>query len=205
MSAEDTASTNGFAKYQGMAMFGIALVLAIAAFVWAFSDGGSGETLPAAADQPLGLIDSNRPSVGELAPDFALLSVHDGESVVKLSDFRGTPVVLNWFASWCGPCRGEIPEYQRAQDALGNDVVFLGVNLAEDRDTAVGFLDSLGASFPALLDSDGSIGDHYRLQGMPSSIFIDADGVVQAVWTGRVLGSQLSEELGEFGLVLAIE
>lgn len=189
-------------RYQGIALFALALVATGAALVWIFSgsDGGSNGVEP--AGQTLGLIDTHRPAVGERAPDFALLSVADNSSVVRLSDFRGRPVVLNWFASWCGPCRAEIPEYQAAQDALGDDVVFLGVNLAESPETAAGFLQSLGATFPALLDADGSIADHYRLRGMPTSIFIDADGVVQAIWTGRVLGSQLGEELGKFGLVL---
>jgi len=202
MTTDAHSDRSALARYQSVALFVLAVVAAGAAFLWAFSgrDGGSNAD-PSATDN-LGPIDSHRPAVGEPAPDFALVSIADRSSVVKLSDFRGTPVVLNWFASWCGPCRAEIPEYQAAQDALGDRIVFLAVNLAESPDTAAGFLQSLGATFPALLDSDGSVADHYRLQGMPTSIFIDGEGVVQAIWTGRVLGSQLSEELDKLGLVL---
>ena len=98
----------------------------------AASDGGGAFT---------GVLDSHRPEIGEPAPDFALADARDPSRIVRLSDFRGRPVVLNWYASWCGPCRAEIPDFQRAYKALDGEVVFLGVNLQEEASRAVGLLD----------------------------------------------------------------
>ena len=119
---------------------------------------------------------------------------------MRLSDFRGRPVVLNWFATWCGPCRAEIPDFQAAYEALGGEVVFLGVNLQESPDDAVGMLDEYGAVYPALLDEEGDVALHYRLPGMPTTFFIDADGVVRAWGAGLIVEETLVEELAKLGV-----
>ncbi len=148
-----------------------------------------------------GLIDSHRPEVGESAPDFALTDARDRSHVVRLSDFRGTPVVLNWYATWCGPCRSEIPDFQAAFETLDGKVVFLGVNLQESAGEAVGLLDDLEATYPALLDAEGAVAEHYRLLGMPTTYFIDAEGIVVAFGTGRIIEETLAQELGKLGFV----
>lgn len=161
-----------------------------------------------AADEPLGatgvepgVIDGDiRPEVGRPAPDFALANARAPDRVVRLSDFRGRPVVLNWFATWCGPCRAEIPDFQAAYEALGGEVVFLGVNLQESPDDAVGMLDEYGAAYPALLDEEGDVALHYRLPGMPTTFFIDAGGVVRAWGAGLIVEETLVEELGKLGV-----
>lgn len=148
-----------------------------------------------------GVIDRDRrPEVGRPAPDFALANARAPDRVVRLSDFRGRPVVLNWFATWCGPCRAEIPDFQAAYEALGGEVVFLGVNLQESPDAAVGMLDEYGAAYPALLDEEGAVALHYRLPGMPTTFFIDADGVVRAWGAGLIVEETLVEELGKLGV-----
>jgi len=161
-----------------------------------------------AADEPLGsadvepgVIDGDlRPEVGRPAPDFALANARAPDRAVRLSDFRGRPVVLNWFATWCGPCRAEIPDFQAAYEALGGEVVFLGVNLQESPDDAVGMLDEYGAVYPALLDEEGDVALHYRLPGMPTTFFIDADGVVRAWGAGLIVEETLVEELAKLGV-----
>ena len=162
----------------------------------------------AAADEPIGVagieagvIDRDqRPEVGQPAPDFALANARAPGSVVRLSDFRGRPVVLNWFATWCGPCRAEIPDFQAAYEALGGAVVFLGVNLEESAEDAAGMLDEFGATYPALLDAEGDVALHYRLPGMPTTFFIDADGVVRAWGAGLIVEETLVAELAKLGV-----
>ncbi len=147
----------------------------------------------------VGVLDDHRPEIGERAPDFALRNARDPDRVVRLSDFRGTPIVLNWFASWCGPCRAEIPDLQAAAAALEGKVLFLGVNLQERPSTAVAMLTGLGAAYPAILDEDGAIAAHYRLLGMPTTYFIDAEGVVVSRGAGLITAEALAAELGKLG------
>ena len=119
---------------------------------------------------------------------------------MRLSDFRGTPIVLNWFASWCGPCRAEIPDFQAAYLALDGEVVFIGVNLQEEPSDATSVLSELGATYPALLDADGAIAAHYRLLGMPQTFFIDADGIIRAGGAGIIVKEVLVQELAKIGV-----
>lgn len=161
-----------------------------------------------AADGPIGVagleagvIDRDqRPEVGQPAPDFALANARAPDRAVRLSDFRGRPVVLNWFATWCGPCRAEIPDFQAAYEALGGAVVFLGVNLEESAEDAAGMLDEFGATYPALLDAEGDVALHYRLPGMPTTFFIDADGVLRAWGAGLIVEETLVAELAKLGV-----
>ncbi len=198
-------------RYGGYAVLGIvaAAVAVLAVWLFAFGDDGEEALAPLALDQPellgtagleTGVIDDHAPKVGELAPDFALANARDPERVVRLSDFRGTPVVLNWYASWCGPCRREIPDFQKAYEALDGEVVFLGVNLQEDADRAVGLLEVFVANYPALLDIDGEVAVHYRIPGMPTTFFIDADGIVRSMGAGLIVEEVLVEELARIGV-----
>ena len=197
-------------RYGGYAALGVVVVAVVAVAVWYFVSGGDDEG-PAAFDRAApelvgtvgletGVIDDHRPEVGQPAPDFALANARDPERVVRLSDFRGTPVVLNWYASWCGPCRREIPDFQKAYNALDGEVVFIGVNLQEDPERAVGLLDVFVAKYPALLDVDGEVAAHYRLLGMPTTFFIDADGIVRASGAGLIIEEVLVEELARIGV-----
>ncbi len=150
----------------------------------------------------VGPIDSHRPQVGAIAPDFALVDARDGETVRRLSDFRGKTIVLNWFASWCGPCRSEMPDFEEAYQSLGaedGEVVFLLVNLQESRTTAIGMLLEMETTYPALLDQEGSVADHYRVVGMPTTFFIDTDGVIYATGRGLVTAEALRGELRALG------
>lgn len=177
-----------------LALFGL---IGAAAVIFALRGGDdSGDT----TEVRIGVLDPFRPEDGEPAPDFALIDVRDGKSVHKLSDYRGKVVVLNWYASWCGPCRNEIPDFQEAQDALGDEVVFLLVNLQEEQAVAQGLLDELGATMVAVMDSEGEVAEHYRVRGMPTTYFIDRDGNVAISGSGMVTREALEEELAKLGL-----
>ncbi len=145
-----------------------------------------------------GALSDGRPAEGELAPDFTLTSPEGAR--VALSDFRGKTVVLNFWATWCPPCRAEMPELQAVWEERGEgrDLVVLAVDVEESADAVAGFVESLALTFPVVLDVDGAVADHYGLPGLPSTFFIDADGVLRAQVLGPVFG-----ELLEAGIAAA--
>ena len=161
--------------------------------------------VPASSKTPavktdLGPIGPGRPKDGELAPDFALIDARDGVTVRKLSDFRGKVVIVNWYASWCGPCKAEIPEFQDAYAALGGDVVVLGIDFQESRERAVSILDIFKAKYPALLDTEGTVAEQWRATVLPTTYFIDKDGVVRVTRYGQVRASDLPDLLAKVGV-----
>jgi len=168
-------------------------------FLEAFGGGGGGRTPEASAG--LGPLEPNRPKVGERAPDFALVDARDPATVRKLSDFRGQAVILNWYASWCTPCKVEIPEFQEALDAVGPSLTVLGVNYLETAGRATGILDIFKTNYPAVLDSDGRVADHYRVgPGIPVTFFIDKEGVLQATRFGQIRREDLPGLLAQVGV-----
>ena len=156
---------------------------------------------PSGNNAGLGPIDPQRPKEGQPAPDFALLDARDGTTVRKLSDYRGKAVILNWFASWCDPCKEEIPDFQHAMDTSNGELIVLGVNFLESQDRANGILNSLKATYPAVLDSDGDVAYHYRVGGgLPVTFFVDKDGVLRGMQSGRVKKADLEAQLAKVGI-----
>ncbi len=168
------------------------------------STSGSGSNATAGGPTPYpntGVLDSRRPNLGDPAPDFALVDVRDGTTIRKLSDFRGKAVIVNWYASWCAPCKAEIPEFQQAADALASQMVILGVDYMETRDQASSILDEFGATYPAVLDTNGVVAEHYRVtQGLPTTFFVDKDGILRAMKTGQVKQDELVDFLAKAGV-----
>lgn len=136
---------------------------------------------------------------GMVAPDFTLSSL-DGESI-SLSDYAGQPVLINFWASWCPPCRDEFPALVRAYEAHAADgLEILGVTYNDQPDLARKFVDDSDAEWPILSDPDHLAWDAYSPVGPPTSYFVDADGVVQRVHIGAVSDEQLSDYLATVGL-----
>lgn len=125
-------------------------------------------------------------STGELAPEFIGTTL-EGEAV-QLSDLRGKTVLVNIFASWCGPCRAEAPHLVKADNMLGEDVVIIGLNLQEKIPEVESFKQDFGIDFPLVLNEDGRLTEIYKPIGLPTSWFIDPDGVVRYVHTGPMTG-----------------
>jgi len=126
---------------------------------------------------------------GELAPDF-LLETLDGKEM-RLSDLRGRPVVINFWATWCRPCRKEIPQFVAAYNSYRDrGLMILGVNLQEGKGIVRPFADDFGMNFPILIDRDGEVGDSYRVLGLPTTYFVDRTGAVRSVFTGPFLEAQ---------------
>lgn len=103
----------------------------------------------------------------------------------------GKPVVVNVWASWCAPCRAEMPLLQRAADDYAGRAVVLGVASDDSRDDAQGFLDEFGLTYPNVLDTTGEIGVRLGLAGFPTTYFFDVDGNL----TARVLGGVSEQQL----------
>ena len=176
-------------------LFPVVVVVAIAAAIWwleARDSGGVSSTGEryGPADLPAALVTAGasiKAEEGALAPDF-LLEALDGDET-RLSDYRGQPVVLNFWATWCVSCRKEMPQLIEAYDAHRDDgLVVIGLNLQESESIIRPFVDDFGIDFPVLIDRDGEVGDDYRLLGLPTTFFIDRDGVVESVFIGQFKG-----------------
>lgn len=129
------------------------------------------------------------------APDF---TVYDKDNnPVKLSDFRGKPVILNFWASWCGPCVSEMPEFQEFYDQYGEDIHFVLVNLTdgsqETVETASKFVSDQGYTFPIYFDKDLDAAAAYAVNAVPVNYFLDAEGYL-VVWAqGALTGDMLQQ------------
>lgn len=139
-----------------------------------------------------GLID-----VGDKALNFTLLDF-DGNPV-SLSDFEGQPVIVNFWATWCVPCRIEMPELQEAYETYQDDnLVILALNVDEPADVAREFFeDEMGLTFTALLDENSAISTAFGNIGLPSTFFIDAEGTITAIHRGPMTFSQIEGYLAE--------
>ncbi len=123
---------------------------------------------------------------GESAPAVAGTAL-DG-STVDLAAYRGRPVIVNFWASWCPPCRDEFPLLKERLEELGprDGLVMLGVLYKDQPELAQAFLDDFGASWPTIDDPDGAIAAAYRVVAPPQTYFIDADGIVRGIQIGEV-------------------
>lgn len=125
------------------------------------------------------------PVVGRPAPDFSLTGL-DGEPVA-LASLRGKPVVLNFFATWCLPCRQELPAFQAmAERHADKGLTVLLVDLQEDPADVAAFLESLDVGLSAVVDDTGRVTKAYRVRGLPSTFFLDRQGVIRAVQLGAL-------------------
>ena len=143
----------------------------------------------------VGLLDQRQLAEGDIAPDFALVSVRDEGKIIRLSDLRGKAVVVNFYASWCGPCRQELPDFEIVSHEFSDRVVILAVNVQESPASALGILRDTGATFPAVLDTNGEVARRYGIRGMPSTYLLDASGIVRKSGPGAIDAERLRTEL----------
>jgi peroxiredoxin len=172
----------------------IVLVILLGLVIWGVYDtkqkNDAREASLASSEQVKNGIDESSLTVGinqgNLAPDFEL-QTPDGESV-KLSDFRGKKVIVNMWATWCPPCKAEMPDMQKFYEQYKNEnVSILAVNMTTSEksiDDVTAFLDEFGITFPVVLDQQNEVAEVYQVYALPSSYIIDSNGIIQQKITG---------------------
>ncbi len=138
------------------------------------------------------------PATGAKAPDFELKGM-DGENV-RLSSVLGQPVLINFWATWCGPCQAEMPLVQKTSLAHASDLVILAINDDEPEDVVRGFILDNRITFKILLDPGEKVMAAYRVNGLPTSFFIDREGVIRFVRIGILDEQFLGQSLKQIGV-----
>lgn len=142
------------------------------------------------------LLDSAHKAIGVQmgvpAPDFAIVLKNGNH--LRLSDLQGHPVVINFWATWCGPCRMEMPELMQAA-ATDANLVVLAINVQEEQTTVASFADEFAMTTPVVIDPQGVIRELYEVRGLPTTIFIAKDGRVDAIYAGALTPTVLEERL----------
>lgn len=138
--------------------------------------------------------------VGHPAPDFLLakLRSQSGKSALSLADFKGRPVVLNFWASWCEPCKEEAPLLEstwKQMQAQGKDVVFLGIDYQEASNNGIHFLQSYNITYAAASDAHGTVATKYDVAVLPQTVFINRSGIVVSKVPGQLTATLLSSNL----------
>ena len=125
------------------------------------------------------------PIVGRRAPDFTLGALDGGTG--SLTGLAGKPVVVNFFATWCLPCKKELPAFQELSTRYAEQgLTFVLVDMQEDPDDVASFLGELGITLPAVVDSSGEVGKTYRVRGLPSTFFVGRDGLIKQAQLGEL-------------------
>ncbi|HEX2978796.1 MAG TPA: redoxin domain-containing protein [Anaerolineaceae bacterium] len=136
--------------------------------------------------------------IGQPVPDFTLEDL-EGNSVT-LSQYRGRSVILNFWATWCVPCKNEMPLLEEQSREYADELVVLGVNAREGRELASAFVDEIGVSFPILLEQAGNVIGAYQVRGYPTTFFIDPDGNLRAVHIGELNSESIGRYLEALGI-----
>lgn len=133
---------------------------------------------------------------GKPAPPFKLRDMASGKPV-SLEELRGRPVVINFWASWCGPCKVEHPVLEWGAKQFGSQAQFLGIVFEDTEDNAQGFLQDMGLSFPQLIDPKSRISVDYGVSGVPETYFITPDGVIMTKHVGPIDPQTLTQRIQE--------
>jgi cytochrome c biogenesis protein CcmG, thiol:disulfide interchange protein DsbE len=134
------------------------------------------------------------PRIGEPAPDFAVSDL-DG-STYRLSDLKGKPVWLNFWASWCPPCRAETPDVEAVyEEKKSEGLVLLAVSLGEEARPVRSYVDAAGITFRVGLDTNTQIASRYRINGLPTHFFIDRDGIIRDMQVGGLNRATMYKKL----------
>jgi cytochrome oxidase Cu insertion factor (SCO1/SenC/PrrC family) len=133
------------------------------------------------------------PEVGSVAPNFGLQNL--AGKAVQLSSFRGKVVLINFWATWCGPCRAEMPLLERLYRRAAGQVVVLGVDQEESAGDVRSFVHSAGVTYPIVLDTDGTVAFRYQIIGTPTTYFVDRFGVIRQIVAASLQAKQLNADV----------
>lgn len=154
------------------------------------NDGGQSEII-AGVNLPVSA------AVGSAAPDFELQNLK--KETFSLSEMQGRIVVLNFWATWCEPCKLEMPYFEKLHKAGRSDLEIWGVNFDEPPQQVENFIEELDLSFTILLDPGGNVQEKYRVRGYPTTYVIDQDGVVRFHHIGLITEEQLGSYISQLG------
>ena len=148
------------------------------------------------------LADGTSPGRGRIeaegaARDFDLARVGAPEERVTLEDFAGQPLVVNFWASWCVPCRKEMPALQAAAERLAGRVRFVGINHQDGATAAAEFQRDVGVTYPSGHDPDGAVARDYGVLGLPTTVLVDASGRIVARRLGEVTDDELARLIAD--------
>ena len=130
--------------------------------------------------------------IGKPAPEFTMRLLNGGE--LRLSDLEGVPLVINFWASWCPPCRQESPGFERLwRRYRDTGIQFVGVDIQDDESDAEAYVREFGLTFPNGLDPDGKITIDYGVIGLPVTFFVGSNGIVEGRWVGAIPEDKLEE------------
>ncbi len=143
---------------------------------------------------------SSDPIVGHPAPHFSLAALEPaaGKSTLSLSDFKGKAIVLNFWASWCAPCKEELPLLEntwKQMQVQRKDVIVIGIDYQEASSAATSFLQQNGVTYPAALDASGSVASTYGITSLPDTFFINRNGIVVSKELREITAQTLSNNL----------
>lgn len=173
---------------KSLIIYAVALILVIAVSVWAYNYMSSSYEVPETTDIPQSV-------EKQIAPDF---SVKDGEgNTVRLSDFKGKPVVLNFWATWCNPCRSEFPSFEKMYNKYVDDIEFVMVDMTdgqrETMEDAKRFISNNGYTFPVYYDTELEAAYVYSVNSIPMTVFIDSNGNLINYHTGAMNDTTLEK------------
>jgi len=131
---------------------------------------------------------------GQPAPAFALKTLQTGE-IVSLEKLRGKPVVLNFWSTWCGPCRMEHPVLDWAFREYGTQAHFLGAVFEDTEENALGYIARAGSPYPQLVDPKSQMAVDYGVAGVPETYFIDAEGIIRDKFVGPISRSAFAAQM----------
>jgi cytochrome c biogenesis protein CcmG, thiol:disulfide interchange protein DsbE len=149
-----------------------------------------------AATEPLTTSSTPAPMTGAPAPEFTLANISGAQ--VSLKDLKGQPVLINYWATWCVPCKDEMPAIEAAyQEHKDKGFTVLAVDADEGLNEVTSFVSTLGVNFEILMDPGSSVNELYRVRAYPTSFFVGRDGTIQAMQIGVMSEAQLVEHLAK--------
>lgn len=188
-------------SFQSCALFSVLMLAAVVmtcammtwflvsgAGLWALATKPSSNQLSVSGDPPEVGAATNRS-----ATDFTLRDLHGNQ--VSLRQFSGQPVVVNFWATWCPPCRAEVPHLVEAYEREGGEVVFLAISVDEPAGTVRRFAEKNGMPFIILLDDGGKVASNHKVRGIPVTLFISREGEIVARYAGQMSPQRLEEGL----------
>jgi len=138
----------------------------------------------------------NSPLIGKPAPSFTLKAVGSGQTI-DVATLRGKPAIINFWATWCGPCYQEHPTLVQNAQVLGNNVQFVGIVFNDTEQKIQAFLNERGSAYPTLLDESGKTAIAYGVGGVPETFFLDKNGTIVAKYAGPLTTEELQANLAK--------